>query len=266
MQYTLALITGASSGLGRDLAKLLARQHIALILHGREQHALTELANDLSQMVAVDTLQADLLQKEGREKVLAAIREKSPDLVINNAGIGLYGEILTFPLEEQMNIVETNITALTQISIEGARTLIQNKLEGTIVNISSVAGFFPYPTLSIYAASKSFVTNFSQGFDAEVKRLGVRVLTVCPGQIDTSFQRRASKGYPQKTRPWVLSSERAAQLVWQKVVKKKKNSVIGFRYGFIAFVARYLLPRYLLEKILRQGIKDRYPSKDLFFK
>src|SRR5580693_8214964 len=150
----LALVTGASSGLGKALCHLLAKKGVRLIVTGRNRSKLEELHG----LVHV----ADLAQS--RDSLIKLIHEHVPDLVINNAGWGLYGDALSHTTKEQMDILEVNANAVLEISLEAARAMIKAKTEGAIVNIASGAAFFAFPTLAVYAASKAFVGSFSEAF------------------------------------------------------------------------------------------------------
>lgn len=176
MRPRLCLITGSGSGLGKALAQQLALQGVPLFLTSKDAEKLSQLAQDLAHQTSVEIFVGDLCKPQDVEALLVKIQEKAPDLVINNAGLGLYGEILSYSLEEQMQIVKLNIDALVQISIEAARALQRQNLKGTIMNISSAAACFTYPSFSLYAASKRFVQEFSLSFDEETRTYGIRVL------------------------------------------------------------------------------------------
>ncbi|NGX46491.1 MAG: 3-oxoacyl-[acyl-carrier-protein] reductase FabG, partial [Chlamydiae bacterium] len=188
--HNLALITGASSGIGAALARLLASKKIALILHGRNEQKLDELASSLSSQVDVSILATDLTK---REALISLIREKVPDLVINNAGFSLYGDALESSVQEQMKIHDVNGAASLEITLEAAHALLRAKKPGVILNVSSVLGDIPSPGTAIYGASKGFVTLFSQSLDYEFAPHHIRVLVSCPGQVVTPFAARAAK-------------------------------------------------------------------------
>jgi len=247
-KFHLALVTGATSGLGRALCLELARRDIALLLSGRQRDALEKLKGQLS--VPCHIHEGDLTLESSLRTLIAMIHELCPDLVINNAGFGLYGEALTHSTEEQLKIIELNVKALTEITLEAARTLITKKREGTIVNISSAAGYFVYPSFNLYAASKGYVTAFSEAFDAEVAKHNVRVLTVCPGKIATNFRQRASRGLKQEKTVWSMSAEKAVRLILQQIEKGKAVQIIDWRYRLVVFLAKLLVPQKLLRRIL----------------
>ena len=255
---TLALITGASSGLGTALAKLLAQDQVPLFLTGRNKAALEKLQNELISQTEVSIFVADLSLPKERSALLAEISKRKPDLLINSAGFGLYGKALSHPLAEQTTMLEVNALALTEITLETARALISDKKPGVIMNISSAAGFFPTPSFAIYSASKTYVTHFSRSFDAEVKKEGIRVLVSCPGQIKTSFRERASSGLNKNQKGFeAMSVEKAARLILKQIRNKKPIEIIDFRYKVLVFLARFLLPKGLVQKQLQTEIERR---------
>ncbi|MEN9343851.1 MAG: hypothetical protein RLZZ453_638 [Chlamydiota bacterium] len=246
----LILITGASSGLGKELASTLAK----------EGHFLILVARDLSSIDLPALLfPCDLSCPEDRKRCLALIQEKTPDLVINNAGFGLYGEILSHPLDAYQNMMSLNATAVMEISIEAARALASSNKKGTILNISSAAAFFPYPTFTVYAATKAFINSFSQGFDEEMRPRGIRILTVCPGQIDTPFRKKAAQGTPQKSDSYTFSTKKAVRLILKQLKTQKRLNIIDFRYKIGVFAAK-IAPYKALFFLLCNNLKERYNS------
>ena len=251
--FNRALITGATGGLGETLAHFLASKNIPLILTGRDEAKLNTLAASFKNVIICT---ADLAKQDERKKVIALIHNYTPDLVINNAGFGLYGDILNYSTAEQMEILEVNANAVLELTIETARTLIQQKKQGSILNVSSGAAFFPFPAFSVYAASKSFVTQFSESFDAEVSSQGVRILAACPGQIDTKFRKVASKGKSPHKSIFSMSKEKAVKLIWKQIEKEIPCFIFDYRTTFSVFICRFI-PKPLLKKILRKFITTR---------
>ncbi|HSW85872.1 MAG TPA: SDR family NAD(P)-dependent oxidoreductase [Rhabdochlamydiaceae bacterium] len=258
LRFQLALVTGASSGLGKALCELLAAEKIALIIAGRNQEQLAKLASTLSNYVPVQICVCDLSIKEDRHTLIDVIHHSKPDLVINNAGFGLYGNVLDHPTSDQMEILEVNGNALMEIAIEAARTLAAAKMKGTILNVSSAASFFVYPGFSVYAASKTFVNQFSRAFDAELAPSGIRVLAACPGQIATNFRLRASKNFPQRKDSNTMSSEKAAKCILHQIKTGKQLYIFDAYYRFVVFLGRLLCPNTLLQKILKKKLSSRY--------
>lgn len=252
---TLALVTGASSGLGNALCHALAKRAIPLIIVSKNPEKLKTAASLLpSSTIAYP---CDLANAEQRKELIRLIHEKKPDLIINNAGFGLYGPTLSHPLHELKEMIEINAGTLMEISIEGARALIGAHRNGTICNISSTAAFFSIPSFSLYAATKAFVNRFSEGLDAELKNQGVRVLTVCPGQIETGFRKRASRNFPQAKDRISMQPEKAAELVLKQIAKGRSLSIIDWRYNLFVLFGK-LLPKQLLQASMKKQIDKRY--------
>ncbi len=257
-EVQLALVTGASSGLGKELSHQLARRGIPLILIARNREKLEAAASELpgSPLLCV----ADLADPEGRRKVVEIIHAEQPDLIVNNAGFGLYGPALAHKTSELQEMVEVNVEALMELSLEGAGTLLKHQKKGMVLNISSAAAFFAYPGFSVYAATKAFVNSFSRAFDEEMKPHGIRIITVCPGQIDTGFRKRASGNFPQKADGITMTSEMAAELILRQADKGKSLSIVNWRYLLAVGLSR-LVPYSLLNRLLAKGIADRHQFK-----
>lgn len=248
----LALITGASSGLGLAIAQRLAAQHIPLALVGRNREALDAAAKGFA--VPTRLFAIDLSIPEQRKELIAYIREEAPDLVFNNAGFGLYGPALAHPVQEHLDMIELNINALVAITLESAIALRKRGQRGAIANISSAAAFFPFPTFATYAATKGFVKQFSMALDEELRGTKIRILTICPGSIKTRFRLRASKGKATAPPAMAMAPEKAADLVLHQVAKRKSLSVIDWRYKIFIFLSRFVslfLLMHLLRWVLR---------------
>lgn len=253
--FKCALITGATSGLGMELAKVIASKVPTLLITGRDQSKLEALKASLP--CETHAFALDLTDRSHRSMLIKEIHSFTPDLVINNAGFGLYGPATTLSTEEQLQMLEVNIAALVEITLESAKALISKKTLGTILNISSAAAFYIYPTFAAYSASKAFVSSFSQSLHTELKSQNIHVLTACPGQIATDFRKRAAKGKPQKKDPMAMSVEKAALYLWQQIEQKKPFSIFDARYRLLVFLSRFI-PSALLQRYLKNSLKDRY--------
>ena len=250
-----ALVTGASSGLGKVLCEKIAAQGIPLIITGRNIEKLEELAHQLGSNPVVEA--ADLCKKSERQKIINLIHQYAPDLVINNAGFGFYGHTLALTTQEQLEIFEVNVNAVFELTVETARALQAHDQPGTIVNISSAAAFFIYPTFTAYASAKACVNNFSQALDAEFAPLGIRVLTACPGQFATSFRTRAAKGHPQQGSFGTMSVDRVADQILAQIKRGQRLSIIDWRYKILTLLTK-LLPQKWLQGALMKSLKKRH--------
>lgn len=255
MNYHLALVTGATSGLGKALCLALAKENISLIAVGRNIHQLNLLAAEVKTPIQI--VQADLSQIEKRSSLRALIQEACPDLVINNAGFGLYGPAIEHSLELCQEMIQVNIQSVMELSLEAASALKKAKKPGLILNISSAAAFFSYPNFSIYAASKAFVHRFSEALDLELSIYRIRVLTICPGPIATNFRKNASLGFPQKLDPLALSCKKAVRLILKQIIQKKRVQIIGLQCRLMVFLTRFI-PKGLLLRFLQKSLNTRY--------
>jgi short-subunit dehydrogenase len=257
--FTLALVTGATSGIGSALARLLANKGIPLIIHGRDVAKLELLGRELSPLVSIDILSADLSTTEGLARMVACIAERMPDLLINNAGFGLYGHVLDYEIEEQLQLLHVNAEAVVRLSIACAGQLKAHGCRGVIMNISSVAAFPIAPRLALYSASKVLVNQFSESFDYEMRPHGIRVLVSCPGVVETNFRARASRGRGTSSLSWLLSrmtstKEEAAAEIWRQIRRQQKVHIFNRFYRLITWCVRYVLPKALVAAAMDRSV------------
>ena len=255
-KFQLALVTGASSGIGEALTRLLADQGINLLISGRNTAKLNQITQELQSKVKVESFSADLVSESGRQIVVDKIHRHAPDLMINNAGVGSYGEALSHPTQEQLDMLTLNGTAVLEFTLEAARTMVVKNKQGVILNVSSAAAFQIFPCFAVYAASKALVKHFSESLDEEMKPYGVRVLTACPGMVATHFVSRAG-GEPSGRRKNIMSPERAAQQIWWQIQKGKAVHTFDWKYRLATFLTHYVVPKKLLSLILRKEIEKR---------
>ncbi|HKR15127.1 MAG TPA: SDR family oxidoreductase [Pyrinomonadaceae bacterium] len=185
-----ALITGASGGLGEAFAELLAERGANLILVSRSEHKLQALARRLERrnVITATVMTADLASANEVDQLASNLKNKNiaVDLLINNAGFGVFQRFLETPLELQMEEIDVNVRAVVSLTHALAPAMVAKKTGG-VINLSSSAGFQPLAGANVYAASKSFVLLFSEALAQELVETGVRVLAVCPGPIATGF-------------------------------------------------------------------------------
>ncbi|MBS0629775.1 MAG: SDR family NAD(P)-dependent oxidoreductase [Verrucomicrobia bacterium] len=227
-----ALVTGSNKGLGKALVDLLQEKGIEVIHTER-----IELTGS-------------------RQKLLEIITEKKPDLVINNAGFGLYGNTVDLGIQEQLDMIEVNVKALVEISIHTAKTLLKAGKTGTVLNVSSAAAYVHSPMANVYHSTKAFVKSFSLGMDAELREQGIRVLCSCPGQFKSHFQERASKGLYRKVDLKSMSLQYAAKQVWHQIESGKRISLFNWFYKFLIGLTK-ILPDFIVEKTQKAEIGSR---------
>ena len=183
-----ALVTGASSGIGREFARQLAARGTRLVVVARRQDRLEDLALELEPMVAVDVLVADLSDRDDVDRVaLRVASDHEPiDLLVNNAGFGAAGPFVDSSIARDLDAVGVNVTAVVALSHAAARRMTKVQ-RGTIVNVSSIAGNQPRAGTAVYGATKAFVTSFSQALASELDGTGVTCTAVLPGLTHTEF-------------------------------------------------------------------------------
>lgn len=193
-KWKTALVTGASSGIGDRMARRLAAAGTDLVVVARDEARLRALADEVTAAhgVDVEVLPADLADRDA----LAAVEERLAgdsrpiDLLVNNAGFGLNGDVADVDPDGLTGMIDVNITALVRLTAAALPGMLERD-EGTIVNISSMASFQPAPGFAVYSASKAFVTSFTESLHEELRGTGVNATAVCPGFTTTEFQERA---------------------------------------------------------------------------
>ena len=197
------LITGASSGLGLELARCFAADGSGLILVARNTAALEKLAEELRRKhdIPVQVITADLSLKESPQYVFdqAGRAGQTVDVVVNNAGFGLHGDFAELPLPRQLEIVQVNVSALVALTGLFLPGMIERR-RGGIFNVGSVAGFLPGPGMAVYFASKAFVQSFSEALHEELRGTGISVFNLCPGATETNFS-QVARGHRTGNRP-----------------------------------------------------------------
>jgi uncharacterized protein len=192
-----ALVTGASAGIGREIARQLGGRAATLVLVARREAQLQELAAELIEQhpqLRVEIRPADLSQRESIDELLAWATSQSLtiDLLINNAGLGDLGPFVNGSPERIDEMMLVNMVALTRLSRGLLPAMIAQK-RGTILNVSSSAGFLPIPNMAVYAATKAYVTSFSEALRSELRGTGVSVMALCPGPVRTEFNQVARR-------------------------------------------------------------------------
>lgn len=217
MTSRLAVVTGASSGIGEAFARALAQRGYDLVLCARRKERLEALAEELrnSHSTVVYIVPADLANPAGVDDLLQAIESLGTpaDLLINNAGFGSYGVFHRLPLARELAMVDLNVRALVALTGSLLPGMIATG-KGTIIQIASTTSFQPVPYMAVYGATKSFVLSFSEAIAQECAGTGVRVLTVCPGHTPTEFQ-QVSGAHARPTR---TTSQTAEDVVREALV------------------------------------------------
>ena len=182
------LITGASSGIGEELARLFAKKHYDLIITARRQDRLNALAEELAPDTQVTSIVCDLGMDDGVDQLVKEVEgsELQVDILVNNAGVSYPGPIQDLSVDEVDSMINLNVRALTRLTHLFLPTMIQRG-SGKILNVGSVASFQPVPSLSVYAASKAFVLSFTEALSEDLRGSGVSVTALCPGLTQTEM-------------------------------------------------------------------------------
>ena len=235
-----ALITGASSGIGRDMAKYLAEKEYDLILVGRDKQRLEELQNSLN--VNSQIIIADLSNETKAKEVYVMTKNEEIDILINNAGFGAFGNFYETDLNNEMNMINTNVVAVHLLTKLFLRDM-QKKDSGYILNVASSAAFGPGPLMATYYATKAYVNNLTEAINEELRRVGSKVVvcSLCPGPVDTNFNNVAGVHFGVKA----MNSEDVAKYAIDSMFKKKAVIIPGFKMKLALFGRRFVSRKFL---------------------
>ena len=248
-EYT--LITGASSGIGLEMAKQLAEKNHNLILVARSQDKLETLQKELKNQFEVDVIYLlyDLSEPNSAQDLFNEVKEKNHLVtgLINNAGFGDYGNFIEMPLKKDEEMIAVNVTALVGLTkLFGADMVKTGK--GRIMNVASLLSFLPFPYYSVYSATKSFVLSFTETIAAELQGTGVTVTTLCPGTVETPFHtnamRKTNAMSANKPMPAVVVAKAGVALF----LNGKDKKIVGFMNWFLSNLPR-VTPDKLMMKI-----------------
>jgi len=249
-----ALITGASSGIGLELAKLFARDGYELVLVARRVERLEELGRELTQRhgVRCHTISVDLADPDAAAEIVRRLESAglAVDVLVNNAGFGVLGPLATTEPETARRMIHVNIEALTQLT----RLLLPGMLarrRGRILNVASTAGFAPGPLMAVYYATKAYVISFSEALAEELRGTGVTVTVLCPGPTRTEFQEVAHMETALLFRlPGVMDAPAVARAGYAGLMRGKRMVVPGLINRALPLVIR-LSPRGLVTRVAR---------------
>ena len=242
----IALVTGASSGIGRDIARELAKRNYNLIIVARNEEELKKLKNELENKynIDVDVRVLDLIDREGCKKLYKDVKEKYEfiDVLINNAGFGTCGEFTNTNLEKEIGIIDTNISALHILTKLFLKDMVERN-QGYIMNVSSIAGFMPGPLMATYYASKAYVLRLTQSINQELKmkESKVKVSVLCPGPVKTNFQKVADV----KFNVVETKSSDVAKKAVEKMFKGKKVIFTQFHIRLTSILAKILPDKFM---------------------
>jgi short-subunit dehydrogenase len=253
------LITGASAGIGAELARVFASNGHRLALVARRADRLAALAAEIgvSGGAAPILIACDLEQPDACDQVAAALAAAGVEVefVVNNAGFGLFGHAVELDRAEQLGMIGVNIRALTDLSLRFSDHLIRHR--GGILNLGSIAGFLPGPGMAVYYASKAYVLSFTEALRGELGPRGVRVTVLCPGPVPSEFQTRAGFSPGFDSAVLNVSASHVAQAGYRGVMANKRAVLPGFGIKIVPFLLR-LFPRgFILAAVARFQLRKR---------
>jgi short-subunit dehydrogenase len=247
------LVTGASSGIGLELARRFATDGSRLVLVARNRDALEKLADELRRAHQIEAivLPADLSLPETPRRIFEdlAAQKIVVDVLVNNAGFGATAAFVETPLARQLEMLQVNITALTELTGLFLPTMIQRR-RGGILNVGSIAGFQPGPGMAVYYATKAFVLSFTEALAEELQGAGVTVSVLCPGPTESNFGNVARGSKVRKLKTAKMTSEAVAVYGHRAFRNGKITAIPGLKNHLFVFLNR-ILPRKVPRKLVQ---------------
>jgi uncharacterized protein len=253
------LITGASAGIGTELARIFASHGHRVALVARRADRLASLAAEISAAGGRTpiVIPGDLEQADAGDKIASALAAEGAEVeyVVNNAGFGLFGSAIELDRTGQLGIIDVNIRAMTDLSLRFSDHLIRNR--GGILNVGSIAGYLPGPGMAVYYASKAYVLSFTEALRAELAPRGVRVTVLCPGPVPSEFQLRAGFEPGFDSAVLNVSAADVAQAAYDGLMANKRAVLPGLGVKIVPFMLR-LFPRgFILAAVARFQMRKR---------
>lgn len=245
-----ALVTGASTGIGYELSRLLARDRYRLVLVARDRPRLEKAAAAIRTEQPKGFLKAipkDLSDPHAAEEIVRELQTESIriDVLINNAGYAVYGPFTETSLENELEMMKVNMIGLTELTKRILPTMIEQK-GGRIMNVASAGGFVPGPFLAVYYATKAYVLSFSEALAEELRGTGITVTVLCPGATETEFQKRANMGKTILYRPWkVMDAQTVARAGYRGMMRGKPAVIPGLFNKLMIFSIRFVPRRFV---------------------
>lgn len=253
-----ALVTGASSGIGRELAFVCAREGCDLVLSARSKDRLDGLARELKERFEVKTrvVASDLTDSNNVRRLHSEISEAGTpvDVLINNAGFGTQGAFAAARVDSQLDMLRLNVEALTHLTRLFLPSMLDRQ-KGWILNVASTAAFQPGPFMAVYYATKAYVLSFSEALAEEVRDQGVTVTALCPGPTATEFQARAEMQRARLAQLHLMDAGRVAEEGYRGMMKGKIIVTTGLLNRLLAQSVR-MMPRVVVRRITRMLNQD----------
>ncbi len=257
---SLALVTGASSGIGLALAEELAAGKTDLVLTARNGAALDRICADLASQhgIRATAISMDLSRPDAPQTLVAAVAERdmAPDILINNAGFATYGPFIDQTLDSQLEMIRLNVSAVVDLTARLLPRMVERR-QGHILNVASTAAFQPGPLMSVYYASKAFVLHFSEGIANELNGTGVHVTALCPGPTESGFQERAKMKGSRLVQGSLMDARAVARAGLDGMYSGKAVVIPGIRNRAMALSVRFS-PRTWVASIVRHMQEDTH--------
>lgn len=241
----IALITGASSGIGYELAKLFAGDKIDLVIVARSEVKLLEIKKEFEEKFTVNvyTVVADLSSNEGIQSVYEVVHSNNliVNYLVNNAGFGGYGAFIERSLDKYREMVHLNILSLTELSYYYGKEMVKRG-KGRILNVASMAGFQPDPNFAVYGATKSYVISLTEAIHKEFENFGVTVTVLSPGATASNFMERADMSNAKLYASGVMTSQDVAREGYHGMMKGKLHVIPGFKNKILGFLSGIMPP------------------------
>jgi short-subunit dehydrogenase len=248
-----ALITGASSGIGYELAKLFAKDGKGLIIVSRNKDKLEQVKAEIEDKYhnKVKILPKDLSHTQAPLEIYSELEKEDigVDVLVNNAGFGVFGLFSETDLEEEFEMIQLHVSSMTHLTKLFLKNMLANKF-GRILNVASLIGFMPVPLFSVYAASKAYTLHFSEALACELQGTGVSATCLCPSPTDTLFNQRGNVENSKSAKGIMIDAATAAKAGYIALKKGKVITVPGIKGGALLILVR-IAPRNLITKFMR---------------
>jgi len=253
MTERVTLLTGASSGIGLELARIFAARGHACVLVARRAEKLAELAGT----IVADggkppvVIACDLAAEGAGAKLEAelAARALEVDILVNNAGFGLAGRMRELDRAQQLEMIDLNVRVLTELTLRFSESIVRNR--GGILNVASIAAFLPGPGMAVYYATKAFVLSFTEALRGELRKTGVRVTALCPGPVPTEFQARAGFVPGMDSKLLTVSAIDVARAGYEGLMANRQVVLPGFAVRIIPLLLRFMPRAWVLAAVAK---------------
>lgn len=261
MSMKVTLITGASSGIGEAFARRLAAEKHNLVLVARTEKSLHELCDELmlKHQILAHYVVLDLAEPDADLKLLEETERHGfeVDWLINNAGFGSAGDFAGLEIDRELQMIELNIAALVALTHCYLKKMRERK-GGTIINVSSAAGFQPIPFMATYAATKAFVSSFSEAIAEENRPYGIQILALCPGSTQTNFFAASNIDRPLQVKGQ-QTSEQVVETALDAIKRGRTKVVSGFANKLGAFLGTHT-PHFLSSRVMAKALRSRFQN------